>query len=77
MSEQKLKPCPFCGSRDVRIIYNECSNRLYIGRDGGIRHTPLTHSVKCLCCDSKTGEYEDCVVAIAAWNRRANDEADC
>lgn len=66
-----LKRCPFCGSKDVSILYNKDSNALYIGRDSSIRHTPLTHIVKCMCCETRTGDYEDANMALAAWNRRA------
>lgn len=63
---QELKPCPFCGSKDVRIfVYSE----------GGV-------CVKCLRCLCQTfisadHTYKDakeecaCERVVKAWNRRA------
>ena len=61
MSEN-LKPCPFCGSRDVDVF-----------DAGGEPYGPSQPYVHCnnCCADSKMCDSLD--KAIAAWNRRAID----
>lgn len=58
MSE--LKPCPFCGSKDLRISH--------VGRDW--------NSVICRDCGGEGPEELGREDAISSWNRRAGDEAD-
>jgi Lar family restriction alleviation protein len=55
---QKMKPCPFCGSKELRLWYNRTF--------GG-------YSVYCWMCGSQGREDLDKEVAIAAWNRRNGD----
>jgi hypothetical protein len=66
MGMLKFKPCPFCGSKKVR---------LFAYSDGGI-------CVKCLDCDCQTGVYSDYSISNAekdsaaervlkAWDQRA------
>ena len=66
---KKLKPCPFCGSKDVKI---------YSYSDGGI-------CVKCLDCYCQTQACNDFNIAgakkqsayetvVEAWNRREKSE---
>ena len=62
---EKLKFCPFCGGKPKIMFFN---------RDISIRR----YMVKCegLMCDCKpeTRTYDDVDKAIAAWNRRADNE---
>ena len=75
MSETKLKPCPFCGERkEVYLKYLEGSNTLYVDEHGETNSTPLLHTVICTACNATIGKYEASIMAIEAWNRRANDE---
>ena len=65
----ELKPCPFCGSRDVKV---------YAYQDGGI-------CVKCLDCYCQTQPSNDFCISdakkyksafeksVEAWNRRVTD----
>ena len=74
----ELKPCPFCGSKDV-CIYD---NSVFFDMDKG----PLGyHWVECLDCDARSGNHFDADSAIlgyengkdgaiAAWNIRADKE---
>ena len=55
MQEVELKPCPFCGSKNIR---------LWGEKDKG---TPW---VQCNNCLASTGTYEKREQAIGAWNRR-------
>ncbi len=57
---KELKPCPFCGGRDLTIID-------YIGIGGAIY-------VLCHSCGSSSGTYNTRNEAITAWNRRSEDE---
>ena len=54
---EKLKPCPFCGSIDVEEKqYGD--NEFW---------------VSCADCGARIPEYEDYDEAIEAWNRRTNE----
>ena len=62
---EKLKPCPFCGG-EARI--NERLEPLH-----GMRYYPTCMNKHCL--GRNTAKYfEIKATAIAAWNRRTNDE---
>ena len=64
MSEPKLKPCPFCGGEAKLINILNYYGDIYW--------------VKCEECNAETPSDFEKDEAIAAWNRRANDEhADC
>ncbi|MBR2680555.1 MAG: Lar family restriction alleviation protein [Exiguobacterium sp.] len=67
MSESKLKPCPFCRGKEMRI-----EKHVYFNFSS-------TYGVKCLTCKASTNQFYCCEeFAVDAWNRRANDEqADC
>lgn len=56
--DDELKPCPFCGSTDIEIAW--------YGKDG--------EAVICLGCGGTGSQYTDRAKAIAAWNRRVDDE---
>lgn len=66
MSEQKLKPCPFCGYEA------ELSSGKFDGKE--------TSFVMCKKCGSQgefffvSPKYASAVRAIEAWNRRTADE---
>ena len=55
---EKLKPCPFCG--DVATLCRVPSSSKFI--------------VECDECWSQTSEYKTEDAAVAAWNRRVNNE---
>lgn len=63
MKMAKLKPCPFCGSKNIADHgkYNTWINCIDCGAEGPIRGVELW----------KTKED-----AIEAWNRRASDDSD-
>lgn len=52
---EKLKPCPFCGSSMCQI-YRSIGESVY---------------VRCNTCNSTSGIKENIDAAIKAWNRRA------
>lgn len=54
--KEELKPCPFCGHYDIRIIKNSTGDVWY---------------VSCFTCGCSTGGDVVKDMAIAAWNRRA------
>ena len=67
MSELKLKPCPFCGSSNLKLYTKE--------DDGG-----YNGFVRCMSCDALLGEFvnyvlkEECEAGIAdLWNKRTGD----
>lgn len=55
----KLKPCPFCGSKDVRV------DEYYYVSDGS-----TGYCVTCYKCGIGTPERESRKKVIRAWNRR-------
>lgn len=83
--DNDLKPCPFCGSLPKwwscdRLIQITCEKCKYTRSFPGIVGTKKT-KVPIVYTDGKVSEtefynqfaYEE---AIAAWNRRANDDRD-
>lgn len=56
---QKLKPCPFCGSSEVKIVSCGVADLYY---------RPVCESCGCGFIRYWTDEQS----AIEAWNRRAN-----
>lgn len=61
MAENKLKPCPFCGSDEVEVEHNA--------------HGEFW--CYCPACYSRTGTYDQengYTLAIEAWNRRADND---
>ena len=61
MPSVKLKPCPFCGGTPKVVA-------------GGFRPDPPTYYVYCHRCGASGGVCDTKKEAIAAWNRRANDD---
>lgn len=59
MTDQKLKPCPFCGSDDVDVVSNLYT---YV-----TCHNPSCEAYGPIC---NTTEQ-----AITAWNTRAGEKA--
>ena len=61
--EEKLKPCPFCGSTDLHITAQEAIDNTDI---------LFIHCKNCDACgpsvEEGKDEYEE---AIAAWNKRS------
>lgn len=57
MNEQELKPCPFCGSDDLKVSNNKPE----------FWH----HWVQCMTCEGSMDAKGGTDKAIAKWNRRA------
>ena len=56
----ELKPCPFCGSKEVKVI----EHKYY--------HSLNSYGVKCFGCKTESYQFFDTKnEAIEAWNRRA------
>lgn len=75
---KNLKPCPFCGSKDITI-----NKKKYKGHPIEI-YGMVYWKVECLDCDMNTGYCFDGdsdlqgykngkEMAIAKWNRRVNN----
>ena len=61
----ELKPCPFCGSKDVDVRTHKS---LFVTN---------TYGIICLDCGIQTGQsYTNKLAAIRVWNRRVKDAAD-
>ena len=56
-----LKTCPFCGGEAE--VMNGCAC-----------YEPDDYWIRCKKCEAETRIYDSEAEAIAAWNRRANDE---
>ncbi|MBD5585809.1 MAG: restriction alleviation protein, Lar family [Clostridia bacterium] len=52
---QDIKPCPFCGSNDIRCFYNESED---------------TYFVFCNECAIRTAKYPTREQALQVWNKR-------
>ncbi|AWK42624.1 MULTISPECIES: Lar family restriction alleviation protein [Photorhabdus] len=66
---KEIKPCPFCGSKDVGVFRqyeDDCPYRSSI--------------VRCFNCDAQTAQFiNDDIrrqheMAIKAWNKRVNND---
>ena len=79
MTEIKLKPCPFCGSKEVAVRYKE-----YTGRCDSIFGKKYAYC-ECLDCDAQTGDSfdDDAAIdmfssgkerAVFMWNLRADKD---
>ena len=68
-----IKRCPFCGG--IAALYiDDLNGQGYVTARGGVRRFPHLHFIKCGACDVSTGRFEVPDMAIAAWNRRINDD---
>lgn len=55
----ELKPCPFCGSKEVRMRFDSVIESYY---------------VTCKKCGAEVSQFYGLKdEAVEAWNRRAND----
>lgn len=61
MNQNQLQPCPFCGSKDVKL------GELLRGRDNKIEHRWFAG---CEACGAKGGEQKSSMKAKKAWNMR-------
>ena len=59
MTDQPLKPCPFCGSATAPKVSSYCG---FV-----VRCRAITGG-----CGAETGRFRDPSEAIAAWNKRAD-----
>jgi len=60
----ELKPCPFCGSKNVTYIPIEDQNF----------DDHLEGFIMCSGCDFTSDVYLDPEIAAKKWNRRVDDE---
>ena len=60
----ELKPCPFCGSENVRVV-SQTLEAYFLG-----------YIVHCDGCGVETKHFFDEQKAAEAWNRRADDAAE-
>jgi Lar family restriction alleviation protein len=61
MSE--LKPCPFCGSKEVGVVETAYGN-----------YANIFYFAHCSDCGARTKSFRDGDDAEEAWNRRADKE---
>ena len=67
----KLKPCPFCGSDDVRILEHDCKYCRHDEKTGEwIPVEDSTYSADCFCCGCMTDVFNTPQKAAKFWNRR-------
>lgn len=67
-----LKPCPFCGSTNVRICYATKQNKN--GYTSNIYYRSSPARVECGSCHISTPIFTRACRAVKAWNRRTSDE---
>lgn len=65
--DEKLKPCPFCGSTKLETI-EICRE----WSDGWDDYWENYWHVRCNSCDVLVGEFFEEAEAVEAWNRRVN-----
>ena len=68
----ELKPCPFCGGV-AHLDFASAGNMTYINNDGFAASTPMLYITFCENCFMRTIPCESTEVAIALWNRRADN----
>lgn len=80
MPEIKVKPCPFCGSKDVRMVYYD-TNEYYINdtdeeEDFGV----FSPFIRCCNCDIElyvpTAIEPIIPEIIKTWNRRTKNDTE-
>ena len=74
MENRELKPCPFCNGENIIIIpcYEEnCENECCEGCDD-VKYTAVCRKSK-NGCGASCGWHKTKELAIAAWNRRADN----
>lgn len=64
MNKSELKPCPFCGSTDVKLVGSHTNDDCY--------SSYYSYRVFCRNCGARGAEKrdEEKPLAIRAWNRR-------
>jgi len=62
MNRVALKPCPFCGSKNVTLEDAKRCVKMWF--------------IQCDYCDATFPHFESKYTAIRYWNRRANEKAD-
>ena len=63
LMSDKLKPCPFCGGQGG-LVFEDVD---YVGHE---------YAVQCNKCGIITEYYENPIIAIEHWNRRAEVKDD-
>ena len=72
MKETELKPCPFCGNKNINVVDATFALGLY-DTDCEVSFNVMC-SVSSSGCGASTGWWDSREGAIEAWNRRATDE---
>lgn len=67
MKEVELKPCPFCGGRELLL-------RDVRGMFGRSAYARTYRYIQCRSCFSQTGYYGTKPKTVEAWNRRVDNE---
>lgn len=62
-----LKPCPFCGSRSVKLSQNASK----VEDDGGVKYDFQDYYIRCTKCKSRGPLFYREQTAVSAWNGRA------
>ena len=67
----KLKPCPFCGNKDIQFEMPIQYNQHSVEPNGFVRHGWVT-GISCLeCgCEMKANVWDE-IPLVARWNKRA------
>lgn len=67
MNEVKLKPCPFCGSKQIGVMVH----------DEFYPNLPLMYGVTCYDCQAGSCQFfRTTEEAIEAWNKRVGANND-
>lgn len=74
MLEAKLKPCPFCGNEEVRVLYiDDLGITRYVETNNEDDFEKSPCYIHCYNCDMDFYAFSDIVQeTIEAWNRRAD-----
>lgn len=60
MTETMIKPCPFCGSEDVKRISPDPKD--------GVRETYNIWQIICSACEARGSSSTVVTIAVARWN---------
>lgn len=77
MSEIELKPCPFCGNGNVRLMSNETEDGFPCCINSNEELDAKYSYVHCYGCDTYFMTDSDIAkYVMKAWNRRAGEQND-
>lgn len=73
MTDESLKPCPFCGDMDIKP-HNLCGGKEILA--GKLHVYPDMHWLRCASCEGRGPVMPRYTEAVFAWNTRVAQPVD-